>query len=95
MVRINKMTGINAPAIGSANRKRTSRSSTATKNDQVHVSDTSTLREKAKILLSNMSEVRIERIEDIRNALENGNYQINEQDIAVQIVSNAMGEKPW
>jgi anti-sigma28 factor (negative regulator of flagellin synthesis) len=37
----------------------------------------------------------MERIEEIRNALEEGSYQVNEQDVAVQIVTNALGEKPW
>ena len=96
MVRIDKTTGINAPAsMGSANKKRAPKGSSAAKGGQIHVNDASALREKAKVLLSDISEVRMERIEEIRDALENGSYQVNEQDVAVQIVANALGEKPW
>jgi flagellar biosynthesis anti-sigma factor FlgM len=96
MVRIDKTTGVNAPAsMGSTNKKRTPGGGSTAKGGQIHVNGASALRQKAKILLSDMSETRIERIEEIRDALENGNYQVNEQNIAVQIVSNAMGEKPW
>jgi flagellar biosynthesis anti-sigma factor FlgM len=96
MVRIDKTTGINAPAaLGSANKKRAPKGGSAAKGGQIRVSDASALREKAKVLLSDINEVRMERIEDIRNALENGSYQVNEQDVAAQIVTNALGEKPW
>jgi len=96
MVRIDKTTGVNVPAsMGSAGKKRTSKGGSTAKGGQIHVNDASALREKAKVLLSDISEVRMERIEELRNALENGNYQVNEQDVAVQIVTNALGEKPW
>ena len=95
MVRIDKTTGINTPALGSAKRKRASKGGSASNSGQVHVNDASALRQSAKVLLADISEVRMERIEGIRDALESGSYQVNEQDIAVQIVSNALGEKPW
>jgi len=96
MVRIDKSTGINTPStMGSAGKKRASKSGSVAKGGQIHVNNASALREKAKVLLSDMSEVRMERIEEIRDALENGSYQVNEQDVAVQIVTNALGEKPW
>ncbi|ATX78616.1 anti-sigma-28 factor, FlgM family [Mariprofundus aestuarium] len=97
MVRIDKSTGINAPAaMGSAKKKReTNKGGSTAKGGQIHVGDASALREKAKVMLSDISDVRMERIEEIRNALEDGSYQVNEQDVAVQIVTNALGEKPW
>ncbi len=96
MVRIDKTTGINAPAsMGSANKKRAPKGSSAAKGGQIHVNNASALREKAKILLFDVDAVRMGRIEEIRSALENGSYQINEQAVTVQIVTNALGEKPW
>jgi len=96
MVRIDKATGLNVPAsMGSTSKKRASKSGSAGKSGQIHVNNASALREKAKVLLSDISEVRMERIEEIRDALESGSYQVNEQDVATQIVTNALGEKPW
>ncbi|ATX82949.1 anti-sigma-28 factor, FlgM family [Mariprofundus ferrinatatus] len=96
MVRIDKPTGVKAPAsTGSANKKRASKGSSTSKGGQIHVGDASALREKAKVMLSDISDVRMERIEEIRDALESGSYQVNEKEIAVQIVTNALGEKPW
>lgn len=95
MVRIDKTTGINTPAIGSTKRKRASKGGSASNSGQVHVNDAAALRQTAKVLLADISEVRMESIEEIRDALESGSYQVNEQDIAVKIVSNALGEKPW
>ena len=67
MVRIDKTTGLNAPAsMGSASKKRAPKSGSAGKGGQIHVNDASALREKAKVLLSDISEVRMERIEEIR-----------------------------
>lgn len=96
MVRIDKPAGVNTPAsVGSAKRKRSSKGSTASGSAQIHINDASALREKAKVMLADISEVRMERIEEIRDALESGSYQIDEQDIAAQIVTNALGEQPW
>ncbi len=96
MVRIDKTTGVNTPAsMGSASKKRASKGGSTAKGGQIHVNNASALRKKAKVLLSDISDIRMERIEEIRNALENGSYQVNEQDVATQIVANALGEKPW
>jgi len=96
MVRIDKPAGVNSSgSIGSAKRKRSSKGSSASGSTHIHINNASALREKAKVLLTDISEARLERVEDIRDALESGNYQISEQDIAVQIVTNALGEKPW
>lgn len=96
MVRIDKPSGVNAPSsVGSAKRKRSSKGGAASGSAQIHINDASALREKAKVMLADISEVRMERIEEIRDALESGSYQINEQDIAAQIVTNALGEQPW
>ena len=95
MVRIDKPTGVSVPAsIGSAGKKRSSKSGSSS-STKIHINDAAALREKAKVMLADISEVRMERIEEIRDALESGNYQIDEQEIAVQIVSNALGEQPW
>lgn len=96
MVRIDKATGVATPSsVGSAGKKRASKSGSTSKGGQIHVNDASALREKAKVMLSDISDVRLERIEEIRDALESGSYEVKEQDIAVQIVINALGEKPW
>ena len=63
--------------------------------DSVKVSDAASLREKAQTMLGDMSAVRMERIEEIRNALESGSFQSNSRKVATQIVSNALAEHPW
>ena len=96
MVRIDKPSGVNAPAsIGSAGRKRSGKSGSSSSSAKIHINDAAALREKAKVMLADISEPRLEKIEEIRDALENGSYQIDEQEIAVQIVANALGEQPW
>lgn len=63
--------------------------------ERVEVSDASALRERAQVMLSEMPEVRMERIEEIRDALESGKFQVNSKKVAAQIVNNALAEHSW
>ena len=76
-------------------RSKSSSSSSRSGGDSVQVSDSASLREKAKTMLAEMSEVRMDRIEEIRDALEKGTYQSDSRKIASQIVCNALAEHPW
>lgn len=80
----------------SASKKSKSKyAASSSSGDSVQVSDSASLREKAKTMLADMSEVRMERIEEIRDALEKGTYQSDSRKIATQIVCNALAEHPW
>jgi len=63
--------------------------------DSVKVSDAASLREKALTMLSGMSAVRMDRIEEIRGALEEGSFKTDSRKVATQIVSNALAERSW
>jgi len=63
--------------------------------DRVQVSDASTLREMAKSMMADMPDVRLERIEEIRDALEQGTFKYNGKKVATQIVLNALSEHSW
>ena len=67
----------------------------SSKSDSVKVSDAAGLRERAKVMLADMPEVRLDEIEGIRNALEQGTYQMNNKAIATHIVRNALSEHAW
>ncbi len=96
MVRIERSGGPAASGpTGSTKRKHSSKSKSASSGGQVSVADATSLRKKAKTMLSDTSDVRIKRVEEIRNALEEGSYEINERNVAVHIVINALTEKPW
>jgi flagellar biosynthesis anti-sigma factor FlgM len=73
---------------GTAKGKSTARGS----GDSVKVSDAASLREKAQTMLSEMSDVRMERIEAIRDALESGTFKSDSRQVATRIVSNALAE---
>ncbi|NWF36556.1 flagellar biosynthesis anti-sigma factor FlgM [Mariprofundus sp. KV] len=77
---------------GKAKGKHTSSSSSG---DSVQVTDSASLREKALTMLADMDAVRMDRIEEIRDALESGTYKSDSKKIAAQIVSNALAEHPW
>jgi len=66
-----------------------------TSGDSIKVSDAASLRAKAQTMLADMSDVRMERIVEIRDALENGSFQSNSHKVASQIISNALAEHPW
>jgi len=70
-------------------------STSSGKGDSVQVSDAAGLREKAHAMLADMTEVRMERIESIRGALEKGTFTSDSRKVAVQIVTNALAEHPW
>ncbi|MES0371899.1 MAG: flagellar biosynthesis anti-sigma factor FlgM [Mariprofundaceae bacterium] len=63
--------------------------------ERVEVSDASALRERAQVMLGEMPEVRMERIEEIRDALESGRFKISSEKVAAQIVNNALAEHSW
>lgn len=63
--------------------------------DSVQVADSASLREKAQIMLADISDVRMERIEEIRDALEKGTFKTDSRKVATQIVANALAEHPW
>ncbi|RMH51141.1 MAG: flagellar biosynthesis anti-sigma factor FlgM [Zetaproteobacteria bacterium] len=63
--------------------------------DQVKVADAASLHERARVLLADLPEVRLERIEQIRDALEQGTFEIDERRVAARIVRNALAERSW
>ncbi|MDX8382679.1 MAG: flagellar biosynthesis anti-sigma factor FlgM [Ghiorsea sp.] len=67
----------------------------SSKKDTVQVSDAAGLRERAKVMLSDMPDVRLEKIEEIRDALESGTYQMDSRSVSVHIVRNALSEHAW
>jgi len=79
----------------SAGKKRQSSSAASTSGAQVQVADATALREKALVMLADMPEVRMERIEEIRSALEKGEYKADSGKIAAHIIANALSERSW
>jgi len=80
---------------GKASKGKGKKVSGSVGGDSIKVSDSASLREKAQVMLGEMSSVRLERIEEIRDALENGSFKSDSQKIATQIVKNALAEHPW
>jgi len=74
-------------------KSRTSRSGGAA--DTVRVADAAGLREKVQMMLADMPELRMDRIEEIRDALESGSYEIDSQKVAARIITNAVAERLW
>jgi len=64
-------------------------------SDRVKVADAAALREKAHIMMADMPEVRLERIEEIRDAIERGEYGVDARKVAARIVINALAEHAW
>ena len=96
MVRISGSTpssAIGSPAAGKGKGK-TSTSKRGGK-DSVHVSDAAGLRERAKVMLADMPDVRLDKIEEIRDALEKGTYQMDSNAVSAFIVRNALSEHSW
>ncbi len=100
MVRIN---GTNRPSSiqksggskGSSKSSASGGSRGAGGSERVEVSDASSLRERAQVMLGEMPEVRMERIEEIRDALESGTFKMSGKKVATQIVRNALAEHAW
>ncbi len=63
--------------------------------DTVRVADAASLREKVQIMLADMPELRMDRIEEIRDALESGSYEIDSRKVAARIITNAVAERLW
>jgi len=76
-------------------RKGASKSKGSRARDKVRVADGASLHERAKVMLADMPEVRMEQIEGIRDALERGTFQMDEKKVAVRIVRNALAERIW
>ena len=97
MVRIDGLTGpARAGASGKARKKRgASGGGRASSSERVQVAEAAALHEKARALMADMPEVRLARIEAIRDAIEDGSYRMDERRMAVRIVANALAERPW
>ena len=97
MVRISGVGGSQKPVQTGkgGGRKRAGKSSGGRARDQVRVADAASLHERAKVLLADMPEVRLARIEEIRDALEKGVFKMDEKQVAVRIVRNALVERTW
>ncbi len=95
-MRINSSTGpTGIHKAASASKGKSKGKASASGGDSVKVSDAISLREKALTMLSDMSAVRMERIEEIRGALEEGSFKMDSHKVATQIVSNALAERSW
>ena len=70
MVRIDRVIGpAGAGSTSSTGKKRASKSKAGSTGEQVRVADSTALREKAKLLMADMPDIRLDRIEAIRDAL--------------------------
>jgi len=94
-MRINRPSGPSGiQTSGKASKGKGKTSSAGRGGDSVKVSDAASLREKAQVMLGDMSAVRLERIEEIRGALESGSFKSDNRKVASRIVSNALAEYP-
>jgi len=89
----NRSSGISSAKAGG--KKRTGSSASAGSSDRVQVADAMALKEKAKTMMADMPDVRLERIEEIRSALEQGQYEIDNHKVASRIMINALTERLW
>ncbi len=95
-MRINSSGGpTNIRKSGNAAKSKGKSATSGQGSDSVKVSDAASLREKAQLMFGEMSAVRMDRIEEIRDALESGKFQSDSRKVATQIVSNALAEHPW
>jgi len=94
MVRISGVGSASSIQKSASSRKR---SKTVSKkgSDRIQVSDAETLREMAHTMMADMPDVRLDKIESIRDALEKGTFQCNSKKVATQIVRNALAERTW
>jgi len=97
MVRINgaDRSGPIASAKSAGKKSRSSSKSSASSAGTVQVADAAALREKAKVMLADMPEVRMERIEEIRSGIEQGTYKADSAKVAAHIIVNALSERSW
>jgi len=95
-MRINSTSGsAGVQSSGNASKGKGKGKASGSGGDSVKVTDAASLREKAMTMLSEMSDVRMERIEEIRGALEEGSFKSDSHKVATQIVSNALAERSW
>jgi len=95
-MRINSSTGPTAvQQSGGASKGKAKAKASGSGGDSIKVSDAASLREKALDMLSDMSAVRMDRIEEIRGALEEGSFKSDSRKVASQIVSNALADRSW
>ncbi|MDQ6968979.1 MAG: flagellar biosynthesis anti-sigma factor FlgM [Mariprofundus sp.] len=95
-MRINSSTGpTGIHKAASASKGKSKGKAASGGGDSIKVSDAASLREKALTMLGDMSAVRMERIEEIRDALEEGSFKSDSHKVATQIVSNALAERSW
>jgi len=96
MIRINSSNRPSGVSSAKTSGKKRAKSSASTgSSDRVQVADATALREKAKTMLSDMPDVQLERIEEIRSALERGQYTIDNRKVASRIMINALTERLW
>jgi len=98
MVRINgtgRPTSIQKPKTASKSGGSGGAARSGGAGERVEVSDAASLREKAQVMLADMPEVRLERIEEIRDALDSGKFSFDSREVATQIVRNALAEHSW
>lgn len=82
MMKINRSTVIpNANLYQQVNAEQMRKSQTESKKDQVQISD------KAKIMLekSSVDQARHEKIKDLTEQVQGGNYKVNSQKVAEQV----------
>ncbi|MDQ6973603.1 MAG: flagellar biosynthesis anti-sigma factor FlgM [Mariprofundaceae bacterium] len=93
-MRVNR-TGTVGPLQKSTGARKKGKASSKKGADRVQVSDAETLRKMAHTMMAEMPDVRLEKIEGIRDALEKGTFQCNSKKVATQIVRNALAERTW
>ncbi len=81
--------------IGKTGKKAAASKGGKAKGDKVQVADAAGLRERAKVMLADMPDVRLDKIEEIRDALAQGTYQLNSKAVSTYIVRNALSEHSW
>ncbi len=95
-MRIDRLPGGIAKVASTSGKKNTrSKKSTDGSSVTVSVANSAELREKALSMYTDISAVRIDQIDAIRERIANGDYQIDGKKIAAKIVSNALLERPW
>jgi negative regulator of flagellin synthesis FlgM len=95
MVRINGVGRPTSMGVAKKSEKRSKSSGGGKAGSQVKVADAAGLREKAKVMLADMPETRLERVEEIRGALERGEYHVDGEHVAERIIANALAERSW
>ncbi len=96
MVRISGVGSLGSVGKASGSRKKGKTSTQgSSKKDRIQISDAESLRTQAKAMIADMPDVRLERIEGIRDALEAGTFRYDSKKIAAQIVRNALAERAW